>query len=134
MENLAQRLKRLRKAADLTQPELSKESGAPSSTIAEIETGTTLKPTFETLQKLAKYFKVTEDWLLTGRGVKHSVSSMKDEESELLLLFRDLSDPGKNYLLSRVRDLHADEHRSRPNHTSQPSAGDGDGKSSKPQH
>lgn len=118
MKTLAQRLKDLRETAaggrKLSQPDLAKLAGVGASTIAEIETGKTQNPTYDVLVKLAAYFEVNPDWLLTGEGVKHPVSSMRDEESELLLLFRALSPPGREYMLSRVRDLHADEHRQRP--------------------
>lgn len=134
MEKLAQRLKRLRKAANLTQPQLAKATGVPGSTIAEIETSVTQNPTFETLKKLAAFFDVNEEWLNSGKGQQHTVSSMRDEESELLLLFRALSNPGKDYVLSSLRDLHANERRSHSGPQSPPDDRAGDTRRGKPKH
>ena len=125
METLASRLKRLRKSAGLSQPQLAEMSGVGSSTIAEIETGVTQNPTHDKLVKLAAHFEVNPEWLLTGKGPQHPVSSMKEDESELLLLYRSLTPEGRSYALRRVRDMHADEHRQRPRPPSPPNQ-DGD--------
>ena len=104
-------IKALRVALGMTQPQLAAAAGIGSGTLAEIESGETLDPRGKTLHKLAGFFGVNPEWLRTGKGLKHPVASMRDDESELLLLFRALSKEGREYLLSRARALHADEHR-----------------------
>lgn len=53
-------------------------------------------PNGETILKLAEYFNVSTDFLLTG---SLNISDLENEEVELLHLFRSLSDSAK----SRVR-------------------------------
>jgi transcriptional regulator with XRE-family HTH domain len=47
------RLRKERKAARLTQAELSKRSKVPQGTISKMERGDILRPTFDTLNRLA---------------------------------------------------------------------------------
>jgi transcriptional regulator with XRE-family HTH domain len=48
------RLRKERKKAGLTQGELARMSGVPQSSISKMERGDLLRPTFDTLDKLAK--------------------------------------------------------------------------------
>ena len=64
------RIRRLRLAAGLSQPELAAALGLSSrSTIAGIETGAD-RPGIELMIAIADYFKVPMDWLL-GRRIPH---------------------------------------------------------------
>lgn len=66
MKTLQERLKHARKAAVLTQAELSARSGLSQSTIAQIESGRNSGTKFA--DKLAAALDVPLAWLLTGQG------------------------------------------------------------------
>jgi transcriptional regulator with XRE-family HTH domain len=108
------RLRDLRKALKLTQPQVAAATGVPQSTLSGIERGETKDPISSVLLKLANFYEVEPLWVVTGEGPKHTVAVKGDTETELLLYFRSLSAEGKQYLLARARDLHTDEHRSSP--------------------
>ena len=57
------RLKELRKEKNLSQTELAKDLEVSQRSVSSWETGFR-QPDFETLEKLAKYFGVTSDYLL----------------------------------------------------------------------
>ena len=57
------RLKELRLEKSLTQSQLAKEIGASKQNISDWETGKS-ETNFETLVKIAKFFKVSTDYLL----------------------------------------------------------------------
>ncbi|MDE6676740.1 MAG: helix-turn-helix domain-containing protein [Clostridia bacterium] len=57
------RLKELRKEKGLSQTELAKELEVSQRSVSSWETGFR-EPDFETLEKIAKYFNVTSDYLL----------------------------------------------------------------------
>ena len=63
MEIFGERLKNLRKEAMLSQEKLAEILHIDKSTIAKYETGK-ISPSIEMLIILAKYFKVTTDYLL----------------------------------------------------------------------
>lgn len=111
MKEVGHRIRMLRKARGLTQPQLAKAIGCAQSTISELETGESRKPQSGNLLKLAKFFDVDIEHLLSGKGDPRTVSSMSDDESELLILYRSLSPSGRGYVLGRARDVHQDEHR-----------------------
>lgn len=65
MKNIkfAERLKQLREDADLTQTDLAKAVNVTQRNISFYEKGVN-EPSLDTLINLAKYFKVTTDYLL----------------------------------------------------------------------
>ena len=63
MTMFAERIKKLRKEAGITQAELGKICGLSKGTVAMWEVGQR-EVTFDTLRKLADYFGVTADYLL----------------------------------------------------------------------
>ena len=63
MDNFAERLKELRIDKNLTQTQLSKETGLSQACIAKLENGSRA-PSVDTIIALAKFFKVTTDYLL----------------------------------------------------------------------
>ncbi len=69
-ENFATRLKEARKKTGFTQKEVAKELNMNHSTLAGYEIGRT-QPDFETLGRLANFYNVSTDWLLSlGREKK----------------------------------------------------------------
>jgi transcriptional regulator with XRE-family HTH domain len=127
VSSIGKRLRELRKALKLTQPQIAQATGVPQSTLSGIERGETKDPISSVLLKLAAFYEVEPHWIQTGEGPRHAVASKDDAETELLLYFRALSPEGQKYLLSRARALHADEHHSkRQGPTPRPPSGDGD--------
>jgi transcriptional regulator with XRE-family HTH domain len=106
---VGQRIRDLRVARKLTQEQLAKAIGIKQGSLTQLETGKSKAPASKTLTKLARLFEVDPEWLMTGRGPQHPVSSLGDEESELVLLYRSLSTEGRAYVLGRARTLHQDE-------------------------
>lgn len=68
--DFSQRLKYLRNEYKITQRELAKHLGVGRPTIAGYETKG-LQPSYETLGKIADYFKVSTDYLLGRVDEKH---------------------------------------------------------------
>ena len=98
----------------MTQDEVAKAIGIAQTSVKDIEIGKTKSPSALTLIKLAKFFGVHAEWLLTGKGAKHPVETYTDEEAGLLLIYRALSPEGQAYILGRARGIYQDEHGRRP--------------------
>lgn len=64
MSNLADNLKRLRKAKDLTQEKLARLTDLTNNTIIKIETGKNQNPTLDTLKRIAKALDISVDELI----------------------------------------------------------------------
>lgn len=110
MKTVGQRIRDLRVARKLTQPQLAKALGITQGSITDLETGKSKAPASQTLTKLARLFEVDPEWLMTGKGAQHPVASLSDAESELLLIYRALSSEGQEYVLKRAKSVHRDEY------------------------
>lgn len=108
--------------AKLPNREVSKACGMSERTISSLRTIDGRLPSASNLKALADYFCVNSDWLSTGVGEPNSVTSLSPEESELLLLYRSLTESGKGYILGRAQEIFADEHKER----TRPKRRDGD--------
>ncbi|UMX48022.1 MAG: helix-turn-helix domain-containing protein [Candidatus Nealsonbacteria bacterium DGGOD1a] len=64
MSNLAENLRRLRKAKDLTQEKLARLADLTNNTIIKIEAGKNQNPTLDTLKNIAKVLEVSVDELI----------------------------------------------------------------------
>ena len=84
-------LKRLRQAQNLSQRELAKRLGVANTSYFAWEQGKT-RPKQENMEKLARLLKVTPEVLL------------KDESSELLAMFKQLSDSRKENVMRYTKD------------------------------
>jgi transcriptional regulator with XRE-family HTH domain len=71
MEPLGKRVRKVRRAQDLTQRDLEKLSGIHVVTISRIESGEASRPSAETVRDLAKALQVSADYLL---GLKDEVA------------------------------------------------------------
>ena len=67
MDTVGERLRRARKAQQVTQLELAARTGVAHSTVVRIERGLA-KPTIETVGKLAGALGVDPKWLAFGDG------------------------------------------------------------------
>lgn len=113
VDSPGKRLKSLRQARKLKLREVAEGSGVPISTLSDLENERSGVPAGDTLSKLAAFYEVEGNWLVTGEGPKHTVTSKGDKETELLMYYRALSHEGQQYLLARARDLASDEHKPR---------------------
>lgn len=66
MDTFGERLKHLRKTADMTQSELAEHLGVVPSAVGKYERYPQAYPSVEVLIKMADYFKVSIDYLLRG--------------------------------------------------------------------
>lgn len=114
MDNVGKRIKKLRAEKSATQAQVATAIGITQTSVKDIEIGKSKSPAALTLIKLAKYFEVDSEWLLTGKGNKTPVTTYTQDEVELLLLFRALSPEGQAYVLGRSRNVYTDEHQQPP--------------------
>ena len=61
---IAKRLKELRKKAGWSQQKLAEEAGLSYNTITKIEQGAAIKPTIQTMIKIADAFRISIDELV----------------------------------------------------------------------
>ena len=73
-----ERLKKLRKALDLTQQAFADKIGMKQNTIAQYEMGRTV-PSDAIIFSICREFNVNEDWLRTGKGDMFLKLSRKDQ-------------------------------------------------------
>lgn len=73
-----ERLKKLRKALDLTQQAFADKIGMKQNTIAQYEMGRTV-PSDAIIFSICREFNVNEDWLRTGEGDMFLKLSRKDQ-------------------------------------------------------
>lgn len=101
------RVKALRTALGLTQVQLSKKSGVPQPTISDIERGHTKDLVGDNLTRLCAALNTNPQWLIFSKGTSGPAIQADIDESELLHLYRALSDEQKASLLSVVRSMQA---------------------------
>ncbi|MBQ8868357.1 MAG: helix-turn-helix transcriptional regulator [Oscillospiraceae bacterium] len=70
---------------NFTQKQVAEDMQIPASTLGGYVQGTS-EPDFETLKMIAKYFKVSTDYLLD-----YNVNAVANKEDELIKIFRTLS-------------------------------------------
>lgn len=114
MDSFGDRIRSLRKSRDLTQEEVARALGVKQGSYTQLERGTSKSASAKNLLALAAFYEVNPFWLLDGKGERNPLSTYTSEESEMLLLYRDLSPEGKEYILRRTQSVHSDEHARRP--------------------
>lgn len=94
MEDIILRILSLIDCSGLTDKQILKELdlSTTSTLISDWRTGRSKSPQIKYILKIADFFKVSTDYLLTG---KVQPSDLCDAERELLALFRSLPDEGK---------------------------------------
>ena len=83
-----------------------KATGIPHSTFTDWKNGRSV-PKAEKLQKIAEYFGVSVEYLMTGRAADQAggVMTLSDEEQLLLAAFRQLNGAGQAKALDLVKLL-----------------------------
>lgn len=94
MNSLGDRVKSLRENMKMTQQDLGNIVELHGSNIGRIENGKVF-PSSDVLLKMAVYFDVSCDWLLTGENAKTQICDNADE-ANLIRLYRQLSPKDKN--------------------------------------
>lgn len=93
MNSLGERVKSLRENMKLTQQDLGDIVELHGSNIGRIEKGKVF-PASDVLLKMAIYFGVSCDWLLTGENA-HVQNCENADEANLIYLYRKLSEKDK---------------------------------------
>ena len=99
------RIKKIRKALDLTQQEFADRIGVKRNTVGQWECG--INPlTDQTISSICREFNVNEDWLRTGEG-EMFIKLTRDEEMAKLTkqLLNEEEDSFKNRLISVLANL-----------------------------
>lgn len=94
MDSLGKRVKSLRENMKLTQQDLGDIVDLHGSNVGRIENGKVF-PASDVLLKMAIYFGVSCDWLLTGEDRQTKICDNADE-TNLIHLYRQLSPRDKN--------------------------------------
>lgn len=94
------RLAKLRHSKGLTQMELAKKMGMARTTYSGYESGSR-EPDFKTLSKLADFFEVDIDWLLTGEEENKDVLYQND--LEVTKIFNQLREEDQIYILDFMK-------------------------------
>lgn len=100
-----ERLKRLRKALDLTQQDFADRIGIKRNSYANYETGRNI-PIDAIILSMCREFNVNEEWLRTGKGTMF-VERTKDEQIEEFIgkLLQNEDDSFKRKLISGLAAL-----------------------------
>ncbi|MGC1550810.1 MAG: helix-turn-helix transcriptional regulator [Rhodanobacter sp.] len=85
VDMIGDRLKELRTAAGMNQPEFGAIVGTTKQYVSQLESGKNRMPNGEYLEGWARYFRVSPRWLVSGTGPKHE-GSLSDEGSQPMRL------------------------------------------------
>lgn len=88
-----ERLKKLRKALDLTQQQLAEHLGVKRNTVAQWELGINAI-TEQVITSICREFDVNKEWLRTGKGEMFVIQS---KEEELAAFFGDILNDGSSF-------------------------------------
>ncbi len=83
------RIKKLRKQAGITQPELAEQVGVHETTIRRWEKETDNGPDNKAVKKLAEILKTTSDYLLSGTGEDEQETGLQGKDGHLVFRDRD---------------------------------------------
>ncbi|MCP4138492.1 MAG: helix-turn-helix transcriptional regulator [bacterium] len=109
-DEIGKRLAAIRKDLDISQVEMSQESGVSRGYIASVESGRQT-PSFDFLVKISGRFSVSLDWLISGRGQMfmigedHFLNSLKPEHVDFLKSFYALPVEKQEQLLNIFNEI-----------------------------
>lgn len=106
---MSERLKKLRKALDLTQQEFADRLGIKRNTVAQYEIGRN-EPIDAVIISICREFDVNEEWLRTGKGDMFLPLDRNADIARLTkLLLNEESDSFKNRFFSMLANLSVEE-------------------------
>lgn len=113
METIKDRVKKLCQNQGISVSELEKRLVIGNGTIGRWNYS---KPRAEVLAKVAAYFSVSSDYLLTGTDLENlSTLTLKDkQEIDLVLMFRKLDDISKYYFMGDIAKIVREYEREKP--------------------
>lgn len=88
LSTFAQRVKGLRRAVGLNQPELAEKIGVTKALISQIEAGAVKEVKMELLFKMAAALSISARFLATGRGSPIPIGEVSIYEGELIEAYR----------------------------------------------
>lgn len=94
-----ERLAALRDKKGLSQKEIATRLGMARTTYSGYENGSR-EPDLKTLNKIAEFYEVNVDWLVTG-----TKTAMNEEDKKLLKNFNKLNDKDQEYILELMERL-----------------------------
>lgn len=104
-----ERLKKLRKALDITQQEFADRIGIKRNSFANYETGRNT-PIDAIIVSICREFDVNEEWLRTGKGDMFLLLDRNADIARLTkLLLNEESDSFKNRFVSMLANLSVEE-------------------------
>lgn len=102
-EQLGEKLKKARQNAGYTQTQVTNLIHITQSQLSKIENGQ-IEPNIELLGNLIDFYKISADWILTGKtAVSENANFLDAEETELINSFRELPEDEKEELLYLLR-------------------------------
>lgn len=107
---LYERIETLRKSKSISQGKLEKELGFSNGSISKWKNST---PTPERLQKLADYFRVTVEYLLTGEEKESDGYYLNDETAKMAQEMYE--DPDMRSLFDMKRNMDPDRFKAHVN-------------------
>lgn len=108
MNALNERIKKVRKALDLTQQEFGKKIGMKQNTIALIEGGRNTSD--QTIFAICREFNVNETWLRTGEGDMFVPMSRDDQITDFVAdVLKDEDDSFKRRFVAALSKLSESE-------------------------
>lgn len=108
MSTIAERIKDLRKRANLTQREFAERIGAKQNTVAQYEIGRNV-PIDPVINSICREFGVDEVWLRTGDGEPFRQESREEEIARFAASTLSGSDEFKKSFVSMLAKLDADD-------------------------
>lgn len=106
---MSERIKKLRKALDLTQQEFADRIGSKRNTVAKYETETNT-PSAAVITLICREFNVNEEWLRTGEGDMFlPVNRDSEIASFVKSLLNEEPDSFKNRFISMLSKLTVEE-------------------------
>lgn len=104
-----ERIKKLRKALDLTQQKFANRIGVKQNTVAQYEMGRNI-PIDSVISLICREFNVNEDWLRNGNGEMFLPADRNADIAKLTkLLLNEENDSFKNRFVSMLANLTVDE-------------------------
>lgn len=90
LDMIGDRLKELRTAAGMTQPEFAEIAGTSKQYVFQLEKGVNRDPNPKLIERWAAHFKVRMEWITTGRLPKEAPSASPSADSQLERLTGDI--------------------------------------------
>jgi transcriptional regulator with XRE-family HTH domain len=106
--NIGERIKARRNEIGLTLKEVAEKLGVKDATVQRYESGSIKNMKYETIASLAEILNVPPSWLLgwdDDKPTDNNNCTNSEEETKLLLMFRNLNEDGKDAALEYIKYL-----------------------------